>query len=555
MNKSPLDMFYHWESSIPDKVYLQQPVSGHTKIWTWKQAGSEARRMAAFLRKMDLPVGSRIGLVSKNCAHWMICDLAIMMSGHVSVPLYPNTTAATLRQVLEHSEASLLFVGKLDDWTSMKPGVPDGLPCIAFPFCGQKDYDQWYDLIEQFDPMMENAGRSMDELCTIVYTSGTTGQPKGVMHSFAAFAFATPGAGNYAGLGSGERFFSYLPLAHVAERMVVEMGSLYYGATIYFAGSLDTFAENLRNAKPTVFFGVPRIWKKFQSGILEKIPPKKLDILLRIPGISSLVKKKIKKGLGLDKAKIILTGASPMPEDLFHWFDRIGILIMEAYGMTENLAYSHITKPGSRKFGRIGSGLPDSNWRLGGNNEVQVKNPAVMMGYYKDPGLTDDMFTPDGFLKTGDEGTVDTDGDLRIIGRTKDLFKTSKGKYVAPSPIELKLASCSHIEHVCVVGAGLPQPIALVTLSPPARLLDKDMLGAAMERVLGELNPTLDAHERIGRIIALEGEWTIESGLLTPTLKIKRFDIEKRYGSHFEDWLNQPGLFLMETSQAKYYTK
>ncbi|MBC6492583.1 AMP-binding protein [Flavihumibacter stibioxidans] len=544
--KSPLDMFYHWEATIPDKIYLRQPINGQWKTWTWKQAGQEARRMATVIKAMNLPAESKIALVSKNCAHWMICDLAIMMSGHVSVPLYPNTTDDTMLQVLEHSEARLLFVGKLDDWPSMEPGVPAGMKCISFPFCGHPEYDQWYDLIEDVEPMGENSSRPIDELCTIVYTSGTTGKPKGVMHTFAGFAFATPNAGKFAGLGNEERFFSYLPLAHVAERMVVEMGSLYYGATIFFAESLETFTKNVREAKPTVFFGVPRIWKKFQSGILEKLPQHKLDFLLRIPVLSSLIKKKIRQGLGLESARIILTGASPMPVELFRWYVRIGIPISEAYGMTENLAYSHLTSPGSRKFGTLGSGLPGSEWRLGENNEVQVKNPAIMPGYYKEPELTSEMFTPDGFLKTGDEGLVDEDGDLRIIGRTKDLFKTSKGKYVAPSPIEMKIGACSHIEYCCVVGAGLHQPIALVTLSATGRQLDKKMLGTDLEIMLAELNPALDAHERIGKIIAMQEDWSIDNGLLTPTLKIKRFEIEKRYSARFEAWLQNTDLFQIE---------
>lgn len=548
MDKSPLEMFYHWEATTPDQVYLRQPIHGQWKTWTWQQAGQEARKMAVVIQAMDLPAASRIALVSKNCAHWVIGDLAIMMSGHVSVPLYPNTTAATMQQVLEHSESKLLFVGKLDDWPSMKAGVPENIHCISFPFCGHTEYDQWYDLTLNTAPLEGNFSRPLDELCTIIYTSGTTGKPKGVMHSFAGFGFATPNAGKFAGLQMGERFFSYLPLAHVAERMVVEMGSLYFGATIYFAESLESFNQNVREAKPTVFFGVPRIWKKLQSGILEKLPQRKLDLLLRIPLVSSLVKQKIRRGLGLEAARIFLTGASPMPVELLHWYARIGIIISEAYGMTENLAYSHFTLPGSQKFGSVGPGFPKSEWRLGELNEVQVKNPALMLGYYKEPELSAEMFTADGFLKTGDEGVVDEAGDLRIIGRTKDLFKTSKGKYVAPSPIEMKIGASSHIEYSCVVGAGLHQPIALVTLSAVGRQADQSLLRTDLERMLAELNPTLDAHERIAKIIALKDDWSIENGLLTPTLKIKRFEIEKRYGGRFEDWLQSPHLLQVEFS-------
>ncbi len=203
----PLDMLYKWETTTPDKVYLRQPIDDVWHTWTWNQIGDETRRMAAVLRAMQLPVDSKIALVSKNCAHWIICDLAIMMAGRISVPLYPNLTADTVRQTLQHSEAKVLFVGKLDDWASMKPGVPQGVKCISFPFTEHEGYDKWEDLIKQHSPLKENIKRYAEEVSTIVYTSGTTGMPKGVMHQFKNLAFVAQNAIPHLGFKSVSNFF------------------------------------------------------------------------------------------------------------------------------------------------------------------------------------------------------------------------------------------------------------------------------------------------------------------------------------------------------------
>lgn len=532
----PLDMLYKWETTSPDKVYLRQPIDDVWHTWTWKQVGDETRRMAAVLRAMQLPVESKVAIVSKNCAHWIICDLAIMMAGHASVPLYPNLTADTMRQTLQHSEAKVLFVGKLDEWTSMKPGVPQGVKCISFPFTERDEYDKWEDLIKQHSPLKENIKRDADEVGTIIYTSGTTGMPKGVMHQFKNLAFVARNAIPYLGFKSKDRFFSYLPLSHVAERLLVETISLYVGGEVSFAESLQKFAKNLADVQPTVFLGVHRIWSRFQQGILAKMPQKKLDTLLKIPIVSTLLKRKIRKGLGLSKGANVLTGAAPTPPALIKWFESIGIKIQEAYAMTENCCYSHVSKRDKIKIGFVGQPLPNCEVKLGDENEILIKHEALMLGYYKEPELTKENFTVDGFLKTGDEGYVDEAGFLKITGRVKDLFKTMKGKYVAPSPIEMRMADYGEIEQVIVVGSGLPQPIALATLSENGRRKTQDELTAGLKALLSQVNTSLDAHERLDKLVVIDDEWTVDNGLLTPTLKIKRREIEKHYAQHYDEW-------------------
>ncbi|HLL44166.1 MAG TPA: AMP-binding protein [Segetibacter sp.] len=542
--QSPLSMLYHWETAAPDKVYLRQPIDDVWNTWTWKQTADEVRRMAAGIKAMELPPKSNIALISKNCAHWIICDLAIMMSGHTSVPLYPNLNANSIREILEHSGAMLLFVGKLDDWHVIKQGVPDGLKCIAFPFCNYDEYESWENISNLQKPLNENIERDQNDIATIIYTSGTTGTPKGVMHQFQNFSFVAANAIPYLGFKSTDRFFSYLPLSHIAERLLVETISLYVGGEVSFAESLPKFPKNLSESKPTVFLGVPRVWTKVQQGILEKMPQKRLDMLLKVPLVSAIIKKKIKTKLGLADARIILTGAAPTPPALIKWFKTIGINIQEAYAMTENCCYSHVSLKNKIKIGFVGQPLPKCEVKLGTDNEILIKHVALMTGYYKEPEMSKEAFSIDGFLHTGDEGYIDKEGFLKITGRVKDLFKTTKAKYVAPSPIEIKIASNTDIEQVCVVGADLPQPIALIILSEAGKKKIKEELYTGLKEMMEQINASLDTHEELEKVVVLSDEWTVENGLLTPTFKIKRKEIEKKYSPRYEEWYSRQEMIV-----------
>ena len=533
--QSPLEMLYRWESETPNKLYMRQPINDEWHKWTWSETATEVRKMAAYLKSLDLAPKSKIAILSKNCAHWIMSDLAIMMAGYVSVPLYPNLKAESIKQILDHSETKLVFVGKLDDFASMRPGIPKDMPCIAYPFYSEEGYPVWGDLVKDIEPIAENIVREPNDLATIIYTSGTTGMPKGVMHKFYNFSFATSNAVPLLGLATEERFFSYLPLCHIAERLLVEMGSLYSGGMVSFAESLDTFAKNLSDTKPTAFLGVPRIWTKFQQGILTKLPQKKLNVLLAIPLVSSLIKKKIKSGLGLQEARNVFTGSAPTPVSTLKWFKRLGINIQEAYAMTENCCYSHVTLNDDIQFGFVGKALPHCEVKLSEKNEILIKHIALMDGYYKEEKQTQDTIK-DGWLYTGDEGHIDSKGFLKITGRVKDLFKTSKAKYVAPAPIEMKLSANKNIEQVCVVGDNIPQPIALITLSEYGKSRPAEDVVASLSKTLTVVNPKFDAHERLKKIIVLDQEWTIENNLLTPSMKIKRNEVEKLHKENFVSW-------------------
>jgi long-chain acyl-CoA synthetase len=541
-NKLPLDLIYHWESTIGDSLYLTQPIgNGQVDEFTWRRAADEARRMAAYLKSMDLPAGSSIGLISKNCAHWVMADWAIWMSGYVSVPIYPTLNATTVAYILEHSECKALFVGKLDDWDMMKPGVPETMHCISFPSSPPTDFVTWNDIIRDTAPLEGEVKREAGELATLVYTSGSTGQPKGVMLSFANLAFAAEGATQTLGLSPNERMLSYLPLAHVFERAFVEFGSLYNGFQLFFAESLDTFVADVQRAQPTLFLSVPRLWVKFQHGVLQKMPQKKLNVLLKIPIVSGVIKKKILNGLGLGKVKLAGSGSAPLSNDVLSWYRSLGLELLEGYGMSENVAYSHMNKRGRSRIGYVGEALPGVEVRISDNGEVLIKSPATMMGYFKDEERTRETMSEDGFLKTGDKGELDEMGRLKLTGRTKEMFKTSKGKYIAPAALENRLMANQSIEMVCVSGANQTNPFALVLLNENLRPQMADpvvrkTVEAELNALRDEVNRAVDPHEKLAFIAVVTDEWSIENSFLTPTLKLKRNVVEAAYESEVEGW-------------------
>jgi long-subunit acyl-CoA synthetase (AMP-forming) len=541
-DRSVLACLYHWEKTRPDAVHFTQPTpSGVVLEYTWRRILDEVRRMATHLVALDLPPRSNIALLGKNSAHWIMADWAIWMAGHVSVPLYPTSSAETVRYVLEHSESRLLFVGRLDDWETMRAGVPSALPVIRLPLAPLTDGERWDAIIGRTRPLEGEPDRALDELATIVYTSGSTGHPKGVMQSFRAFNVIGARMPNTTGLRPDDRMLSYLPLAHVAERVAVQTQSTYYGFQVFFANSLDTFLDDLRRARPTIFFSVPRLWTKFQLGVRTKLSERKEAVLFRVPFVGRRIKKKILAQLGLADVRLALTGAAPLPPEILTWYRELGLELLEGYGMSENMAYSHLTKLGEARAGYVGHANDGVECKIGEGGEVLVKSPAQMMGYYKQPELTAGCYTHDGFFKTGDMGEIDAQGRLRITGRVKDLFKTSKGKYVAPVPIENRLGAHALVESALVAGANQTAPFAVLVLSEETRSAlssgsSREAVTAEIEALLARVNEPADPHERLAFAVVAAESWTVDNGLLTPTLKIRRTVLERHYEPEVAGW-------------------
>jgi long-chain acyl-CoA synthetase len=542
----PLQRAYHWEKARANEVLFTQPMGGGVvRDWTWAQAMDETRRMAAYLKAQNFGAGARIAIMSKNTSWWIMSDLAIWMAGYVSVPIYPNLVAETVRLIMAHSDTKLCVVGKLDDWKSMQPGIPEGMPCIATPLCdakpGLQGFTAWEDIIKATQPMKDSPTFAGNGIATIIYTSGTTGMPKGAVHGFESFSHIAKALIDNIQTTTQDRMLSYLPLAHVAERCLVEAQCLHHGMHVFFAESLDSFLVDLQRARPTIFFSVPRLWVKFQQGIFKKMPPKKLDRLMSIPILGGIVRKKILKQLGMDSMRVAGTGAAPLPSEVMAWYRKLGLELLEGYGMTEQFAFAAASIPGKSHIGYVGNPTSCCEIRLSDSGEVQTRGPAHMQCYYLEPEKTAETMTADGWLKTGDLGEFDGQGRLKIIGRAKEQFKTSKGKYVSPAPIETKLGAFTRIEACLVSGVAFPQPFALAMLpagqwdalkEPEARKEFEGELAAHMQAV----NETLDPHERLDFVVVVPEQWTVESGFVTPTLKIKRNVVEKHYGDYFEIW-------------------
>ena len=537
---TPVDMLLQWAIDRKDTPWLFQPLNGQWSSITWGEAADQVRRMATALQSLGLPPKSAIALSGRNCAHWFLADLAIAMAGHISVGLYPKQARSAVQYILEHCEARAVFIGPMPDPEDFDQALPEGIIKIGMPYpnLGIDCQYQWKSLIADHQPMAKPVDRAPEDLVTLVYTSGTTGNPKGVMINGRNMTFAAEGLQKAMPAQGQERFFSYLPLAHAFERGAVEMSSLYFGAEVHFLEDIEKLPTQLAQVAPTRFFGVPLVLGRIQAGVLKKLPQKKLNTLLKLPIISGLIKKKIKTGIGLQNVRYLIAGAAPVPIPLMEWFKKLDIEVLQGYGMTENNIYATATLPGANRLGSVGRAMPGAKMRIASDGEIQFQHPAVMDGYYKDEEKTRETFTDDGWLRTGDRGKVDEQGYLFITGRVKDIFKTLKGKYVAPAPIEGAMGRNTLIDQLCLVGTELKQPILLVSLNDAGRAMSKAEAGAALVADMDAVNATLESHEQIAKILVVRDLWTIDNGLMTPTMKVKRNEVEARYkallGQHAE---------------------
>jgi long-subunit acyl-CoA synthetase (AMP-forming) len=544
----PLQVFFEREARHPRKPFLVQPVGGdEVQTLTWAEVGHQARCAAHWLRARELPQGSHIALISKNCAHWIIADLAIWMAGHVSVPLYPNLTADSVAHVLKHSEAALVFIGKLDDWPAMAPGVPADVPTIGLPLCPAGDLDFSWAELQACSPIQDQPLPAASDLATIIYTSGTTGLPKGVMHSFGALGFAATGGTELFGLGEGDRLLSYLPLCHVAERMFVELAAIYTGQTVYFAESLETFLRDLRRARPTALFGGAAYLDQIPDGRLWQDPgdapgaPVAAALYRQTrgpqgagrPGPGRVTYCAVRRGAGARSLAALVSAPGPGCAGGVRHDRELRLFPC----VSPRPADDRLDRPcHARALKCVSTRSAKCRCAVG----------ATMLGYFKDPEKTAETLTPDGFLRTGDKGEQDAEGRLRLTGRLKEIFKTSKGKYVAPAPIENRLAEHARIEQVCVVGDGLPAPMGLCVLSAAGPADARQALHGSLERWLEQVNAALDKHERLRQLVVVKDSWAVENGFLTPTLKIRRNVIESTYGPQFQVWSERTEVILWQ---------
>lgn len=547
----PLQRIYACERTRANELFLTQPLQGEALEWTWDSAMDEVRRIAAWLESQHWPPGSRIVIFSKNCAWWIMADFAIWMAGHVSVPFFPAARGGALVELFLHSKPVACFVGQMDRPLPLGERAFKKLAYIAFPNCETEHLPpgstRWQDVVQNQAPLKACPSREAGEPATIIYTSGTTGQPKGVVRSFQAMSLMGKSieAGFQRSEKDADRILSYLPLAHVAERAIVEMSSLFMPIHIFFSESQEKFLIDLKRSRSTLFFSVPRLFVRFQQGVFEKIPEKKLNRLLAIPILGWLVRKKILRRLGLNHTRIVAGGGAATPVEIINWYRKLGVNFVEGYGMTET-GITHVPLPGQYRVGFVGNAAGCAETRISASGEVQIKGPMNMLGYFRNPELTQEAFTEDGYFHTGDRGEIDEQGRMRLIGRLKEEFKTSKGKYVAPASIEKLFSLSTLFEATAIFGAGMAAPFAMAVLVPERRQMCRTQeQRAALEpellSLLDRVNAQLEHHEQISFIVLCQEPWTPENGLLTPTMKVRRASIEQHFAPRFKDWETNEG--------------
>ncbi|PIB16424.1 AMP-binding protein [Vibrio rotiferianus] len=535
----PNEMILKWAKERPNEVYLKQIINRQFVEFTYAEVAEQALKLVSALRNLGVKPGDKVALVSKNCAEWFICDLAMMLGDYVSVPIFPTAGADTIEYCITHSESKALIGGKLDDPAATQQvinAIPD-LISIALPYDTAPNCQyQYKELIANIMPSEERPQHTDDKLMSLVYTSGTSGLPKGAMLTYGAFSWSVQQLINHIGIQENDRLFSYLPLAHITERVYIFGSSIMGGVTTAFPESLDTFIEDVKMHRPTLFISVPRLWTLFQQRIQDKLPQKKLNILLKIPFVNSLIKKKLADGLGLDQARVLGCGSAPVSPALLEWYRSVGLNITEAWGMTESFAYSTLNYPfRADKIGSVGNAGPGIELKIADDDEIMVRGKGLFSGYYKNDIATQESFDSEGWLHTGDIGSIDADGYLTIQGRKKDTFKTSKGKFVAPVPIEKKLFEYSRVEMMCLIGLGLPGPILLV-VPHDFPDFDKERYARTTRKVIARMNEELESHEQIKGVLMIQDPWSIENGILTPTLKIKRHVLEQKYHEIGHNW-------------------
>ncbi len=522
----------NWAEKTPDRIFLNQPVDGELRRFTWRECEDSCRRIAGALRGLGLEKGDKVAILSKNCAEWFLADMAISMAGLVSVPIYPTANEETIGHAMEHSEAKAVFVGKLDQPGMAEAAIGPSAITISFPYETMKCGHRWENLIDRNEPLAEPHSPHASDEMTILYTSGSTGQPKGVVLSYGAYAYASQTTLAANDGTSDDHLFSYLPLAHITERTCTAGPAIYGGCECSFVESLDTFVDDLKRARPTIFISVPRLWVKFQSGVHAKISPTKLRAMLALPFIGPMVAKKIRDELGFGNCRSFGSGSAPISPLTLKWWKRLGVGIGEGWGMSETGGLSCGNVPYlAERIGTIGEPLDGTEMKLSDEGEILLRSPGLFTGYYKQPDLTRESFTDDGFFRTGDRAQwSDPLRAYRITGRVKDIFKTAKGKYVTPVPIESRLSGNPLLEQICVMGSGLPAPVAVVVLSETARHVPKEDIRASLQTTLEAVNAKAESHERILNMVIVVDEWTTENDLLTPTLKLKRDKLEAKYG-------------------------
>ncbi len=531
------DYLNQWNNQHPDQVWLKERTGDVATDWTWYQAHTEINAMACWFESHFETSGQCIGLLSRNRPHWYFADLGACAAGHVVVPMFTTAPGETADYVMSFTDMKVLFVGETENWDQVRPVLPEGILLIALPGVAlAEEHLRWEDLVAPFRGSMPAYQCQADDLISLVFTSGTTGVPKGVMQTHTSNLVPVNRFSKTFSMGVGAKLFSYLPLAHIAERQLIEVSSLVNGGEVHFNENLTTLLRDLPLCKPAFMFGPPRVWEQLQQGIIAQFGSQDaVDAALEADaeGVGKMIREK----LGLDQAQYLLTAAAPTPPALIHWYDRFGICLMEGFGQTECMG-PIVSSKADRRIGSIGKPTAGVEIRITEDDELLVKSAGCSPGYYNMPEKTAETFV-DGWVHTGDKVKIDEDGFYYITGRVKDYFKTIQGKFVAPTPIENIFTENPHTEQICLLGRGYSKTVMTCVLSAIALEQPRDIVEAALLERVKAVNVEVDKHARIGAVMISSEPWSIENSVLTPTMKIRRERVEELFGSQAEELARQ----------------
>ena len=451
-----------------------------------------------------------------------------MASGNVSVGLFTTLNADIAGYIAQFTQARAIFVGEADNWETVKEVLSDDTCVISLPGVAIPEANLTWDQL-----LSEGAARTPshvprhDDTIALIFTSGTTGRPKGVIQTNDSNVIPIRRGSEFLEIEAEPIYFSYLPLSHLAERQVIEFTSLCRGAPVSFNEGLEFLGRDMQRTRPTFFFGAPRVWEQFQQAVLAQFGGVDAfdQALLADPQV---VSENVKAALGLDRCEFHLTGSAPLPMPLMAWWDSVGIALMEGFGQTEAMSLI-ISREGQRRLGALGKPLPGVDIKITEAGELAIRADGCTPGYYQQPDKTAELIQG-GWLHTGDRFRQDEDGFLYITGRIKDYFKTIHGKFVAPTPIEALFAENPCVEQQCLLGLGMAKTVMIAVVSESMGATPREDIEASVTSTIGSMNASLEKHARLAGVVLTYAPWTIESGVLTPTLKIKRDQIVDRFG-------------------------
>jgi long-subunit acyl-CoA synthetase (AMP-forming) len=567
-----------------ERPALQAKRDGRWLATSWRDYRDQVMRTARGLMALGLGAGGGVAILGFNRPEWFLADLGAIAAGGIPAGIYTTSSPEQCLHIAEHAEAAVVVVENTSHLRTFLP-LRARLPRLRAIVLMDGESSEagvlsWAQLLARGDDVPETALRERiaaqrpDDPATLIYTSGTTGPPKAVMISHRNITWMSRQVVTHYAFGERDRLLSYLPLSHVAEQVLSIHATMASGGAAAFAESLEAVTANLREVRPDSFFAVPRAWEKLQAGVeaaafgqgraeraifgwarrVGRAAGRAAEDGRRQPLLHGLAKAvvfdRVRARLGLDRARVCAVSAAPVARETLDFFESLGITILEIYGQSECTGPATFSLPDRYRLGRAGRAVPGTEIRIAADGEILIRGPHVFLGYYKDEAATREVVDEDGFLHTGDVGDLDGDGFLRVSDRKKELIITSGGKNIGPQVLEGRFKQIPAVSQAVVVGERRNYVTALFTLDPqrtpavaasvgsPARdvpaAAECAVFRAWLEREVERVNATLARYESVRRFAVLRGEFTVEGGELTPTLKVKRRVVYQKYAAEIE---------------------